>query len=310
MGVTFFFEWEVKLMIWLQSVLGEGFSSIGSFITLFGEQFMLVAIMGFLYWSYDKELGKFVGLNTVLTNVWNPFVKNIFLRRRPYFDNPGIKCLKPVEADADLYDIAAQGYSFPSGHSMNASTVYGSLAYKIKKRWAWSLAVVLILLVGFSRVYLGCHYPTDVLVGWTFGVVIVVVSTLLQKKIKNKKVLYSILFITAVPGFFFCTSDDYFTGMGLLIGTMAGFLFEERFVKFENTRVPVRMILRVVGGGIIYFALNTILKMPFSKEFLKSATIGAYLVRTMRYAVILFVVTAVYPMVFKVTDRFFSKKAV
>lgn len=309
MGVTFFFDWEVAFMIWLQSFLGEGFVTMGSFITLFGEQTMLVAIMGFVYWSYDKELGKYIGLNAVLTNVWNPFIKNIFLRRRPYFDHSQIKCLKPVEADADLYDIAAQGYSFPSGHSMNASTLYGSLAYK-KKKWLIPVAVILILLVGLSRVYLGCHYPTDVIVGWLLGFAIIIISTILQNKIKNKKLLYLILFITAVPGYFFCTSDDYYTGMGLLIGTIFGFLFEEKFVNFENTKNPVRAILRVVGGGGIYAAMNPLLKLPFSSEFLESGTFAAHLVRTLRYGIIIFVVLAIYPMLFKQVDKLFKKKAV
>ena len=116
MGVTFFFDWEVNLMIWLQRVLGEGFVTVGTVMTLFGEEMVLIAIMGFLYWSYDREFGKYVGLNVAFATVVNPMVKNIFLRRRPYFDTPEIKCLKPVDADADLYDINAQGYSFPSGH--------------------------------------------------------------------------------------------------------------------------------------------------------------------------------------------------
>ena len=86
MGHTFYFEWEVQLMVWLQSVLGSAADIVGSFFTLFGEELLLVAFLGFLYWCLDKELGKRVGLMVIIGIVWNPFVKNIFLRRRPYFD--------------------------------------------------------------------------------------------------------------------------------------------------------------------------------------------------------------------------------
>lgn len=308
MGNTFFFQWEINLMIWLQQVLGEKMIPVGTFLTLFGEEVMLVAILGFLYWSYDKKMGKFVGINIAVALVWNPLIKNIFVRRRPYFDTPEIKCLKPVSSEGDIYDIAVQGYSFPSGHTMNATTTYGSIAYLLKKKWSWIVAPILAFLVGFSRVYLGNHFPTDVMVGWIMGAVIVVFISFLQNKIKNKKILYAILVLTALPGMFYCNSDDYFTAFGLLIGVVLGIMFEEKYVNFENTRNPIRMVLRVIGGALIYLGLNTVLKLPFSSEFLSSGTTGAHIVRVVRYMIVLFVDLGVYPMLFKVTDRLFVKK--
>ena len=58
-----------------------------------------------------------------------------------------------------------------------------------------------------------------------------------------------------------------------------------------------------LGAFAIYFALNTLLKMPFSKEFLDSGTLGANLIRTARYAVILFIVIGVYPRIFPVFEK-------
>lgn len=307
MGNTFFFQWEINLMIWLQGALGSKMASLGSFLTLFGEEIMLIAILGFLYWSYDKKIGKFVGINIAVALVWNPLIKNIFIRRRPYFDTPEIKCLKPVSKEGDIYDIAVQGYSFPSGHTMNATTAYGTIAYRLKKKWAWTVAVILSFIVGFSRVYLGNHFPTDVLVGWIMGAIIVLLVSFLQNKIKNKLIFYGLLIVTSFPGMFYCTSDDYFTAFGLLIGVVLGILFEEKFVNFESTRNPVRMVLRVLGGGLIYLGLNAVLKLPFGSDFLSSGTLPAHIVRVIRYTIVLFVDIGVYPMLFKVTDRIFNK---
>lgn len=151
-GNTFFFPWEASLMEWLQMSLGPSATRVVSFFSAFGEEIVLILILGFLYWWADKKMGKAVGLSVLMGLVWNPLVKNIFLRRRPYMDHEGIRILRIVAPEADPLDIAAQGYSFPSGHSTNAAAAYGSLAAALKKKWMTAAAILLPLLVGFSRV--------------------------------------------------------------------------------------------------------------------------------------------------------------
>ncbi len=68
------------------------------------------------------------------------------------------------------------------------------------------------------------------------------------------------------------------------------------------------MVLRVRVGAGLYFALNTVLKLPFSSEFLNSGTVAAHLVRTARYALVIFGVVGVYPLVFRLTARIGAKK--
>ncbi len=311
-GVLFAFEWEMRLMEWLQAVIGtEGFGFwLLSNLSALGEQLLLVVIMGFLYWGLNKEFGKYVGLNVLMANVWNPMIKNIVLRLRPYFV-PGynVKLLRLIDESADPMDIAAQGYSFPSGHSCNAVTAYGSLAAHEKKRKIfWVLAIVLPLLVGFSRVFVGAHFPTDVLGGWLLGAIIVMLIPWLHSKIKNRWLFYAVLLLTSVPGFFYCKSNDYFSSFGMLLGFILAEPFEERFVKFENTSNIFRCILRTIGGGLLYFGLNTVLKMPFPKEVLDAGNFVSQLIRTLRYAIVIFAVIGVYPMLFKVTGKLFTRK--
>ena len=307
-GNTFFFPWEVNLMEWLQSHISGAGISVISLFSMFGEELLLILILGFAYWSYDKKLGRTMGLSAIMGLIWNTMVKNIVLRRRPYFDHEAIKILRVVEPEADIYDIAAQGYSFPSGHSTNAATMFGSLAVNLRRRWVTVIAIIIAVLTGLSRIVVGAHYPTDVLAGWLLGAVSLLIVQLLQKRIRNTLALYGILMITAIPGFFYCKSTDYFTSMGLLIGFMAGTLLDDRYVHFENTHKPIWMVARVLGGLAIYFALNTALKLPFSKEFLTDGSIAALLVRFGRYAIIAFVDFGIYPMLFRLENRMGTSK--
>ena len=309
MGNTFYFEWEVKLMEWLQGVIGTGFGvKLASLISMLGEQMVCVAVLGFFYWGYNKELGKYLGINIVTNVVWNPLIKNIFIRRRPYFDNPSIKILKPVDAKADIYDIAAQGYSFPSGHSSNSVAVFGSLAVKSGKKAVKAVLIAVPVLVGISRFVLGAHYPTDVFAGWALGILIIILVSFFQAKIKNEIVLYAILLASGIPGFFYCTSNDFYTGYGLMLGAVVAFLFEKKYVKFENTKNIFRCLLRTAGGAVLFLGLNTVLKIPFSKEFLESGVFAAYLVRTLRYAVVAFLICAIYPALFRYTSKIGKKE--
>ena len=192
-GNSFFFPWEVNLMEWLQShISGAGMSFISLF-SMFGEELLLILILGFVYWSFDKKLGRTVGLSAIMGLVWNTMAKNIVLRRRPYFDHESIRILRPVEPGADIYDVAAQGYSFPSGHSTNATTMFGSLAVNLRRRWVTVIAIIIAALTGLSRIVVGAHYPTDVLAGWLLGAFSILIVQLLQKRIRKTLALYGIL---------------------------------------------------------------------------------------------------------------------
>ncbi len=307
-GNTFFYDWEVSLILWLQAHMGSFGTSLASFFSAFGEELAGVAIIGFLYWCYDKRFGRFVGLNVLVGIVLNPMIKNIYLRRRPYFDTPEIKCLKPIKKDADIYNIAAQEFSFPSGHATNAVTIYGSAAeYKRKNKILAVIGVVLPLLVGVSRFCLGVHYPTDVICGWLLGLVVIIFVPWLQNKLKNDRLLYGILLLMGLPGFFYCKSLDFFSGYGMLLGFVLAVEFEQKYVNFENTRSAMCSVLRVVGGVAVFFGLNELTKMPFSADFLNSGEMSALLIRTVRYTLVVFAVLGVYPMVFKYADKWFEK---
>ena len=303
MGNTFYFEWEVTFQAWLQAILPSSLMTVISQFSLFGETMLMIAVLGLFYWCLDKETGKKIGLNIILVSIWGPMLKNIILRRRPYFDNDSIQIYRPVEPDRDLYSVYAQGYSFPSGHSSGSAVLYGSMARYLHKRWLTVLAFLLPFLVGFSRVAVGAHYVTDVLGGWALGAAVIFLVPWIRSRFTNRTVFFAVVLLVTVPGFFFCDTSDYFTSMGMLFGYMLAIPFEERFVRFEGTRSLPRIILRVLGGGILYIVLNYALKAPFRSEFLESELYAASLVRCGRYTIIIFLLLAIYPILFRYTAR-------
>ncbi len=146
---------------------------------------------------------------------------------------------------------------------------------------------------------MGSFFPTDVLAGWIVGTAILFVISYLQTHIKRQNLFHLILFLIACIGATYCRTEDYYTGLGIMAGFFLSIPFEERFVRFEPTRKLLPAILRILGGAVLYFVLNALLKLPFSDAFLDTPGMAAFIVRSVRYAIILFVLLAVYPLLFK-----------
>jgi len=294
MGNTFYFEWEVSLMEFLQSIMGSVGVALASFFTMFGEELFLVGIVAFLYWSFNKKVGERIAVNLFMSILWFPMIKNVALRRRPYFDNPNIKCLKAVDPDADIYDIDAQGFSFPSGHSLTSCVTYTSLAVYFKPLWIKIVGIALPLFVAVSRFCLGVHYPTDVIVGLAMGYIIVLVTPVLYDKFFDKDWFLILVLLTGVPGIFFCNTSDFFSGFGITLGGVFGIIFERHFVNFKDTRKPLYMILRFI------FGIGVFLLFAQGLKFILPAN---YLTRVIRYALGAFIAMGVYPLAFKKFEK-------
>lgn len=301
-------EWEVELIEWIQKTLGSLNSVVGAALSFIGGEIGLLLVLLIILFCWKKESGKRMALIITAVNTWLPMIKAVVMRPRPYMEYPDrVQGVADVGNSASLDDVAAQGYSFPSTHSASAMALYISLVHEVKKKWMWIAAIIITFLVGVSRAVAGMHYPTDILAGWALGLAGVVICMLLEKKVKNAWIRHLILLSSVLPGLLFVRTEDYFTSLGLLIGLIAAIHFEEKFVNFQDTRNVWAMILRVIGAFALYFILNTLLKLPFGKDFLASGTLPAFLVRTARYAVIIFVIIGIYPKIFPLFEKIGKK---
>lgn len=298
MGNIFYLPYEIDFILWLQAI---GHNSIWQNVLIsffntasfFGEQLIAIIILGVIYWGIDKEKGKRLGLMLVCVNIVYPLIKNIVKRSRPWFSNENIKNLRDVE-----------GYSFPSGHSCNASGIYSSLALMFKKKCLTVIAFILPLLVALSRNYLGAHYLSDVIVGLVIGYLLAFIINKYYDKLKSNKAAVIILLISAT-GLFYCTSSDYFSSLGMLIGYILAVNFEDKITKFQNTDKWYLIILRTVVGGGIYLLLDKAIKWLFA--LVKVSSYAEMLLRSLRYTIIIFVLFALYPLIFKPIEKIIKK---
>ena len=297
---TFQFPFEIPLIEWLQQIVTSYplLMTLFSALTEIGDATFAVIIIGFLYWSYDKECAIHTAFDLIGSLVFNSMIKNVFVRRRPYFDNPTVSCLKPVSDSYDIYDIAGQGFSFPSGHAADTASMTTSLSLFYQHKKILIIGSILVFLVCLSRIVLGVHYPTDVLVGAMLGVLC---SLLIDRMLKTigKTKTYLILILIGSAGFFFCKSNDYYSSYGLLCGFVTGNLFEERYVSFKNTRNMLKMILRVIIGGILFLLIAQRLKSVANITLLEGDGILPHLFRVFRYALASFIVSGLYPYLFR-----------
>ena len=255
-----------------------------------------------IFWCVDKKWGYRFIAATWIGEVVNGIIKLSVCAYRPWIRSAEIE-------PAGDSQTAATGYSFPSGHSTNSTIAFGSIVYFFKNKALRIICIILPLAVGISRFCVGVHYPTDVIFGWAMGTCIVFLMPWLLKKFPNKKVLYPVIFVISCVGWFYCKTNDYYTGLGMMGGFFIADIFEEKYVRFENTRSAVSSVIRVIVGAGLFLGLNAALKLPFPARILEAENAVAYLIRTVRYAIVMFVEVGVYPMSFTLLKKLDKKPA-
>ena len=139
----------------LESVRVPALDAFFSAVTYLGDELAFMALALLLFWCVDKRTGYYVFVVGLFGTLANQFLKILCRVPRPWVLDPGFTIVESARA-------AATGYSFPSGHTQNAVGTFGAIGLLTKRRWVNIACLALVLLVPFSRMYLGVHTPLDV----------------------------------------------------------------------------------------------------------------------------------------------------
>jgi membrane-associated phospholipid phosphatase len=262
--------WGTGVIQWLQSFRNPALDALFQGSTFLGDEKFYLLMIPFLYWVVDKRLAMRLGFVYLGSAYCNTLLKAIFAIPRPSF--PKVQVLAPAE-----------GYAFPSGHAQTASTVWGYLATQVRRTWFWVLAILVMVLVALSRVYLGVHYPQDVLVGTAIALVIVAgynwfVCTY-GARIAQLPLIAKLALGCAVPLLLLAihTEKDAVAAMAACLGLSTGVTLEHEWVHFRCAGSAMQRAIRFVIGLIVLLALYL---------GLSAVLPGGLLFRLLRYALI------------------------
>jgi membrane-associated phospholipid phosphatase len=285
------------------------------FISFLGTIEFYLLLIPFVYWVVSASLGFRVLLLLIGTDFLAISFKQLLHQPRPYW----IGDVKPLATETS--------YGIPSSHASDSIAVWGYLAYRLKKSWLWALSILVILLIGLSRMFLGVHFPTDVVAGWLIGLLAIFLlvkgeawlSPWLKKQSGAGQIgigfAVSILFILVgwLINLIIAAFPDpptwadyalkargishYLTLGGALFGAIAGYVLMRQRLAFQTSGAWWQRLLRYIPGIIgvlaIYLGLDALFGMIAADE----TALGLGL-RYIRYGAVTFWVMFGAPWVF------------
>lgn len=285
------FAFELEILKKTELLRNDFINSFFEYVTMLGEEVLMILLVAILWFAFDKRIAQRLFFITVVSLSFNGIIKNIAKIPRP-FASGEVTCVRPD---------TATGYSFPSGHTQNFATWSTAVAIKLKKTWVSVITGILILLVALSRVFLGAHYPSDVIVGMILGVAFAFIGNSIYDKTEDKSKLftYVLLLLTPFVVFFMIKPDPLYADLYKLYGMLAGLIlavsFEERFASLDYTVAIWKKALRVVIGVALALAV---------KEGFKALNVFTVLQLSLafdaiRYIALVFVCLGLCPFLFK-----------
>lgn len=265
-------------MEWVLGLRHEALTPVFLALTFLGDPTFFLIVLPLGYWLGRRDLFYRLTLLLLVSAFLNAALKGLFQVPRP----TTIPHLVP-----------ADGWSFPSGHAQIAAVLWIYLAWELRRRWFWPVAVALVAGVSASRVYLGVHRPIDILVGATVGVVTVLfVRFWLEpapswwESLSVARRSIAILFGTLLA-FLFLPGGPWSVSRlaGFMILFWIGALYEPRRVGYVGPESPGRGLAIALLGLGVAFALRYGLKAGLgylavgdvSADFLRYAMIGGWI---------------------------------
>ncbi len=251
-------------------------------ITFLGEETVFMALALVLFWCVDKWKGYFILSVGFIGTILNQWMKLVFRVPRPWVKDPSFTVVESAKS-------GATGYSFPSGHTQNAVGTFGGIARDTKRGWLRWVMILLALLVGFSRMYLGAHFPSDVGAALGMGVILVLVlHPVMQRAKKSPRYMYGflgcmtllalgylayVLFrqfpaevrvmdpVTGISNYDEGLKNG-FTLLGCLLGLIVSYTVDRKYNFSEQAPLPGQ-ICKVLLGLAVIIAIRVVLKKLF-----------------------------------------------
>jgi len=307
-------DFGIRLIASIQS-LGDWQTLPMKFFSFLGTEEFYMLVLPILYWCFSTEMGLRVAVILMVSSGLNGALKDIFCGPRPYWISSQVTGL-----------ASETSFGVPSGHAQNAAAVWGIMAAWMKKRWAWVAAILVIFLIGYSRLYLAVHFPHDVLSGWLIGAILLIIVLVLwtpvvkwiRKFSPGFQILLAffasiiLLLVTSLPSIrlinigwqappewaAYATEavsiDGFFTSAGTLFGLLAGVVWLRQLGGFKEKGVWWKLVLRYVLGVAGVLAIRYGLKFIFPE----SQDLLSWSLRDLRYALIGFWMSGAAPWVF------------
>jgi len=284
-------DYQIEFLRLLEGIRTDFLIGFFESITMLAEETLMIFAVVTLWFAVDKRIAQKLFFVTAFSLGVNGIIKNFVKMPRPFADGK-VSCVR---------EHTATGYSFPSGHTQNFATWSTLIALKIKKLSVWIVTVMLILLVAFSRMFLGAHYPMDVIAGALLGVLFATVGNAIFEKTENKNILYiwTIAIFTPFIALFLISPNplyaDFFKVYGMIAGTCVGVQFEEKYAPL-NYNIPLfKKVIRVILGIIIALILKAGLKTLFATDIVCLGLVFD----AVRYFILLFIMVGLCPLLFK-----------
>lgn len=217
---------QLDILMYLQSIRNELLTSIFTFFTICTEVPVITVLTGILYWCINKKAGQRTLFALCGSLNINAGVKNFVKMPRPI----GAEGLESLRVET------ATGDSFPSGHTQTATTFWTSMMYLFRKAWIYIVGILMILGAGISRLYLGVHWPMDVIVGWVFGIALSILFIKLFDYIDDSKNYYILVGLILIFGIctYFIGGEDLYKMFGLYTGFALGYMVEDTYINFST----------------------------------------------------------------------------
>ena len=291
----------------LESIRIPALNVFFSGITYCGDEIAFMVTAFALFWCVNKRTGYYAFLVGLFGTVGNQWLKIACRIPRPWVLDPNFTIVESARA-------AATGYSFPSGHTRNAVGTCGAMALRTERKWVRGVCIALIVLVPFSRMYLGVHTPLDV------GVAFLMAAALLalfypvfrseQAMAKGMPWLLSAAVLLAVAFTFYMgglrvdaasldgsnfahAQENAYKLLGAVIALLPVYFLEKRYVKFETGAVWYAQIAKLVLGLGLAMAVKSVLKAPLN------ALLPGGLGDAIRYFVLVLFAGCIWPMTFR-----------